>query len=583
MPQEIPGREFSEAMLRRRRRSRWRPGRLHVHVPSVVFLTLWLMSPVQAQQTIRPEVDPGQVQKRIPLPSERREPPEPLRLPTPPEASPPAGKLHFVLAGVVLDGNTVFDAAALASTYEDYLARDIDVSTVATILQRITAKYRDQGYFLSRAVALPQSIDRGILRIKVIEGYVERVTFRGATSGEARLRPYLDQVTANRPLRLDTLERAILLVNDLPGLHVASSLEPVNEQAGAYELVLRLDYRPVAGFASLDNRGPESLGPWEAQLSASAHSLLDSLDRAQLSFFTVPAEPRELLSTELFYEHPIGSDGAAAALSVARSDLRPQGNLAPLALKGTAMRYVARLTYPLIRRREQSLWLGGIFDVFDSREHEQGALLFDDRLRVLRALVNYSINDGLGGANAFYGEASQGLTILGASRTGAADLSRSNGHPDFTKVAVTATRQQALGGDWSVQLGLAGQKAAEPLLTSEQFPLGGSRFGRAYDPAEVTGDDGLAGSLELRYGRSRGNAWLGAYQIYGFYDLGTVWNMAVGDATRRQSLASLGGGVRVTLTREVTAAIEVAQPLTRTPAAQGNKTARIFGSLSASF
>src|SRR5712671_7668774 len=115
MPQEIPGREFSEAMLRRRRRSRWRPGRLHV--PSVVFLTLWLMSPVQAQQTIRPEVDPGQVQKRIPLPSERREPPEPLRLPTPPEASPPAGKLHFVLAGVVLDGNTVFDAAALASTY----------------------------------------------------------------------------------------------------------------------------------------------------------------------------------------------------------------------------------------------------------------------------------------------------------------------------------------------------------------------------------------------------------------------------------------------------------------------------------
>jgi hemolysin activation/secretion protein len=544
---------------------------------------LWLISPVQAQQTIRPEVDPGQVQKRIPLPSERLEPPEPLRLPAAPEASPPAGKLHFVLTGVVLDGNTVFDAAALASTYENYLARDIDVSAIGTILQRITAKYRDQGYFLSRAVAPPQSIDRGILRIKVIEGYVERVTFRGAMPDEARLRPYLDRVTAGRPLRLDTLERAILLVNDLPGLHVAPSLEPVNEQAGAYELVLRLDYRPVAGFASLDNRGPDSLGPWEAQLSASAHSLLDSLDRAQLSFFTVPAEPRELISTELFYQHPVGSDGAEAALSVARSDLRPQGNLAPFALKGTAMRYVARLAYPLIRRREQSLWLGGMFDVFDSREHEQGALLFDDRLRVLRALVNYSINDGLGGANAFYGEASQGLIILGASRTGAANLSRSNGHPDFTKAAVTATRQQALGGNWSVQLGLAGQKAAEPLLTSEQFPLGGSRFGRAYDPAEVTGDDGLAGSLELRYGRSLGNAWFSSYQIYGFYDLGTVWNMAVSDAARRQSLASLGGGVRITLMRGVMGAIELARPLTRTPAPEGNKAVRIFGSLSASF
>jgi hemolysin activation/secretion protein len=99
----------------------------------------------------------------------------------------------------------------------------------------------------------------------------------------------------------------------------------------------------------------------------------------------------------------------------------------------------------------------------------------------------------------------------------------------------------------------------------------------------VTGDDGLAGSLELRYGRSLGNAWFSSYQIYGFYDLGTVWNMAVSDAARRQSLASLGGGVRVTLMRGVTAAIELARPLTRTPAPEGNKAVRIFGSLSASF
>ena len=553
-----------------------------LRLSSAAALTLWLMSSAQAQQSVRPEVDPGQVQRRIPLPEPRVTPPEPLLLPTP-KASAQTGTLHVVLAGVVIEGNTVFDSAALAPAYEDALARDADLAVINLILQRITEKYRDAGYFLSHAVAPPQSLEGGILRIKVIEGYVDRVTFSGADSRSPRLRPYFAAVTAARPLRLATLERAILLVNDLPGLHVAPALTPIDEAAGRYALTLALEYRPFAGFASLDNRGPRSLGPWEAQASATAHSLLDDFDRALVSVFTTPAEPRELVSTELRYEHPIGSAGTRAALSAARSDVRPEGNLAPLDLKGTALRYLALITHPLLRSRAETLWLSGTFDLLDSQQHQQGAPLFDDHLRVLRAALSYTASDGLGGINQAYGEASQGLAILGASRADSALLSRSNGHADFTKLAVTATREQALGGPWSAQLGLAGQKATTPLLVSEQFPLGGAQFGRAYDPAEIAGDDGIAGSFELRFGRSPERPWLHSYQVYAFYDLGAVWNMGVSDATRHQSLASAGGGFRFFLPHDVFATLEITCPLTRIVAAEGDKPVRVRASLSASF
>ena len=556
---------------------------LALRLPIAVALMLWLMmSSVQAQQAVRPEVDPGQVQRRIPLPEPSNPPPAPLSVPTP-SASAPEGALHVVLGGVVIEGNTAFDAAALASTYEDELARNVDVAAINLVLQRITAKYRDAGYFLSRAVAPRQSLDRGILRIKVIEGYVERVTFSGADSRSERLQPYFADVTAARPLRLATLERAILLVNDLPGVHVTPVLAPIDEEAGRYALTMTLDQRPFAGFASLDNRGPKSLGPWEAQASVTANSLLDGFDRALLSVFTTPAEPRELVSTELRYEHPLGSSGTRAVLSAVRSDVRPEGNLAALDLKGTALRYLALVTHPLIRSRAQTLWLSGSLDVFDSHEHQQGAPLFNDHLRVLRAALDYTGSDQLGGVNELYGEASQGLPILGASRADSAELSRSNGHADFTKIAVTTTRRQALGGDWSAQLGLAGQKASVPLLVSEQFPLGGARFGRAYDPAEIAGDDGLAGSVELRFSRSPSLRWLGSYQVYAFYDLGAVWNMDVSDATRRQSLASAGGGFRFFLPHDVVATLEIAQPLTRIVAAEGDKSVHVLVSLSASF
>jgi hemolysin activation/secretion protein len=539
---------------------------------------------VCAQQTIRPEIDPGQVQKRIPLPVAPERPPPTLQLPPPAPASPTAGaQAHFVLAGVVIDGATAVDETALTPLYEEYLAREIDLADVERILHRITARYRAAGFFLSRALARPQALDQGVLHITVDEGYVRQVLLRGARPGdEERLARFFTEVTHCRPLRLTTVERALLVANDLSGVHLTARLEPVDDVAGAYDLVLGVEYHRIAGFASFDNRGTESLGPWQAQLSGSISSLISAFDRLQLSFFTTANRPSELVSTELLYDTPVNSSGTRLALSVARTDLKPGGSLAPQAIDGTAMRYTARVTHPLIRGRDQSLWLGAVFDALDSTESENGGPLFDDHLRVLRATANYTVNDG-GNANDAYVEASQGLSVLGASRAGAAGLSRGNGRADFTKVAASLTRQQTLGEQWSLQMALAGQKAAQPLLLPEQFALGGTRFGRAYDPAEITGDDAVAGSLELRYGRFVESRLLRSYQIYAFYDVGAVWNQDVGDGTQRQSLASVGGGMRLALPQNVAAGLEIAKALTRRVGAEGDKPVRVFISLSASF
>jgi hemolysin activation/secretion protein len=37
------------------------------------------------------------------------------------------------------------------------------------------------------------------------------------------------------------------------------------------------------------------------------------------------------------------------------------------------------------------------------------------------------------------------------------------------------------------------------LFTSQQFDLGGAAFGRGYGSAELSGDNGVAGSLERRF------------------------------------------------------------------------------------
>ena len=80
---------------------------------------------------------------------------------------------------------------------------------------------------MSKAVVPPQQIERGIIRIDVIEGFVDKVTFQGDVTGpKALLNRYRKKLLNSKPLLSKDLERYLLLVDDLPGLSVKSVLTP---------------------------------------------------------------------------------------------------------------------------------------------------------------------------------------------------------------------------------------------------------------------------------------------------------------------------------------------------------------------
>src|SRR5579863_8027029 len=175
--------------------------RLTLHRLSVAVSLTFI--PVGAQlgvaQTTPAQVNPGQVQHRIPTPVETPRPPAPLAIPSTAPMAPQA-VVNFVLTGVEIEGATRFDEASFAPLYERFLARKIGIDDIDEILRRITEKYRQSGYFLSHAIAEPQSLNSGILRITVIEGWVERVSFPGTAESDAEpLRNYLLGVVTQRP------------------------------------------------------------------------------------------------------------------------------------------------------------------------------------------------------------------------------------------------------------------------------------------------------------------------------------------------------------------------------------------------
>ena len=51
----------------------------------------------------------------------------------------------------------------------------------------------------------------------------------------------------------------------------------------------------------------------------------------------------------------------------------------------------------------------------------------------------------------------------------------------------------------ALYVSVRGQYSAVPLLSSEEFSFGGNVSGRGYDPSEISGDQGVAATIELRY------------------------------------------------------------------------------------
>jgi hemolysin activation/secretion protein len=500
-----------------------------------------------------------------------------------PVAAPPS--VEVVLTAVNIGGATRLTPGELEPAYREFVGRVVRREEIEQIVARITAAYREAGFFLSHAVAPPQSLAGGVVNIEVIEGYIDRVSVRGLSPNlETGVRGFTSALEAERPLRLSTLEGVILAVKDQPGIVIRPSVAPIDEAAGSYELIVNAEPKPILGFAAIDNRAPPYEGTWETQLSASLTSLAMPFDELTASFFTSPAHPRELTARGVAYQAPIGSTGVRIGAAATRSFIHPGDYLAFADLSGRTDAYQVNVSYPVLRTRDQSLFLSGSFNVIESRETvPEDVVFFDDHLRVLRADATYVGTDPGGGTTRAFAQVSQGLSVLGASRLQSGNLSTPNGHAAFTKITASISHERPLFGDFGMFVDIAGQRSWQPLLLSEEFSLGGSRFGRGYDQGELVGDDAVVGAVELRYGHGLDWPVLRAFQFYLFYDLGAVWNHDPDNVPRHATLASTGGGVRLTLERDILLSLEVARPLTLPLPPNFHKPVRAFVRLSKAF
>jgi hemolysin activation/secretion protein len=164
----------------------------------------------------------------------------------------------------------------------------------------------------------------------------------------------LDDVKDYDIVSLDTLERAMLIINDTPGAQITRADVMPGEKVGTSDFAVGAAATPRHnGFLMYDNYGSVYTGEHRFSLNYDLNSPTGHGDK--LSFTGMATENADLLNGRLGYSIPIMPNGLRSEVGLSYTQYALGDTYSSLDATGTAKSVDATLTYPLRRIRAQTI------------------------------------------------------------------------------------------------------------------------------------------------------------------------------------------------------------------------------------
>ncbi len=215
--------------------------------------------------------------------------------------------VRITVKAVRVMGNRIAPTAELAALVAD-LVGERSLAELDAGAARITVWYRQRGYAVARAYLPQQEIKDGVVVINVLEGMLGQArVVNQARLLDERAHGYLGALPIGDAVQEASVNRALLLLNDVSGVGGArASLQP-GASMGTSDLIVQLEpSAPYNGNVELDNYGNRYTG--EARLGGELHlnSPLQLGDRLSVRAL---ASNLNMQYVRVAYQLPIGGNG----------------------------------------------------------------------------------------------------------------------------------------------------------------------------------------------------------------------------------------------------------------------------------
>ena len=489
--------------------------------------------------------------------------------------------LDFRISSIRIVGATVVDDEVLASKFTGLLDRQITAAELRAALDQANLVYAQAGYALGRAYIPVQVLQGGVLIVRIVEGFVGEIQIEAADPAVRRMvEGFSRRIVAERPLRTATLERYLLLINDIPGVKLGGQIKSMNVYTGAATLALTLDSDKFTVSTAVDNRANLDNAPFQAYLTGALNNLLGFGDVLSLTGLASPEIDKQQYFRAAFSTF-IGTDGLRASIGAAYAKSEMPDLPPGIELISTSKQVDFLLSYPVIRATKQTLtaFFGAYFT--DAQNELNGFTFTEDAVRATHIGASYAARIDERFSLGTHLRVTQGFSVLGAGPDNALH-SRLGATPNFTKVQSGANLSYAATERLLLTFRAEGQYSPDSLFSSEEIGFGGARFARGYNNSEISGDSGLGASIQASYRFDVD--MLGGWSVtpYTFVDHANVWNTDI-DLQGDARLLSTGVGVTLSNRRWLSVGLELDKPINRVPAARSNKDPRLFVSFEIRF
>ena len=503
-------------------------------------------------------------------------------------------------------GNTVFSKRELTKAVAQFSGREITSEDLEAARVALTKLYVDAGFISSGALLPDQDVSGGVIRFQIVEGRLQEVDLHGNFWFRAWWLKHQLARAAGRPVNFNHLKTGLQLLRQNPGItQINAELKPgIITGENILHVVVKEHHPFPLGF-TLGNQRPPSVGEGLGEVRFDMLNLTGCNDPLELRWgllrWTRDGEMEydggDNMSAR--YEFPVSPWGTTLAVYAGRNDASViDETFAGLGITSQSEEFGATLRQPLLetlndtvaltfgaeRKHSQTFLLGQPFS-FSAGAIDGETDVFAwqlglewvhrSQLDVLSLRTTFTLGQPIFGATR--GDPSRITgTTSGASAAGfdpeipdskffawlgqAQYLRRifdSEKPPETPEKGAKKLLRESL-----LIIRANAQLSDEPLLSSEQFSLGGLNSVRGYRENQLLRDNGIFASVEMRFPLVLRKDGAPAVSLAPFVDWGTGWDVNKVD-DHNETIVSAGLGLLFQPSKHMSATVYWGHPFVR--------------------
>jgi len=472
-------------------------------------------------------------------------------------------------------GNSILPIRDIEGALYPLLGNGKTLKDVEGARKTLEDLYHKKGYGTAFVDIPPQTVQEGVVRLRVTEGTLEKRTIGGARYFADR--DVIAQLPASTPgqvLQLAKLQEQLTTVNRETADRQVVPVLKAGSAPGTVDLALKVDDRlPLHGSLELNNQATVDTHPLRGIVNLSYDDLFGRLDSLALQYQFSPQAFSQVKVFALNYAmHPIEGLQPSFSYIDSNSNVPVAGTFGVLGVGDITS---ARLAYaiPETGATLQSVSVGADYKDFRNTIKQDVTTALVTPITYLSLNAGYALNartDRV--ATTLLLSADGG--VLGSATEFAND--RFQARPNFFYVRADLTTTWRLPAGFGLRLRAAGQGAAEALIANEEFSLAGADGVRGYLEAEELVDRGIKGTAQLISPPWRhGDRTLG--ELFLFYDVsrGRVYAALPGQPSDIE-LRSYGAGLDLLPGAKLTGSLSWAHVIDAASVTQAGDTRVLF-------